>query len=56
MNAPSYTTLNLAAQYEVSERIACYGRISNLLNRHYQSPIGFDQMGIGALAGIKVMY
>jgi vitamin B12 transporter len=31
-----------------------FGRINNLLDRHYESPVGFDQPGFGAYAGIRV--
>jgi vitamin B12 transporter len=53
LNAPGYTTVDLAAGYDVTRHLNVYARISNLLDRHYENPIGFLQPSIGAFAGIK---
>ncbi len=53
LDAPGYTTVNLAASFDVSRQWAVFGRIDNLLDRHYENPVGFLQPGIGVFAGIK---
>ncbi len=53
LDAPGYTTVNLAASFEVSRQWAVFGRIDNLLDRHYENPVGFLQPGIGVFAGIR---
>jgi vitamin B12 transporter len=53
LDAPGYTTVNLAASFAVSRQLAVFGRIDNLLDRHYENPVGFLQPSIGVFAGIK---
>jgi vitamin B12 transporter len=53
LEAPGYTTVNLAASFDVSRQWAVFGRIDNLLDRHYENPVGFLQPGIAVFAGIK---
>jgi vitamin B12 transporter len=53
LDAPGYTTVNLAASFDLSQQFAVFGRIDNLLDRHYQNPVGFLQPGIGVFAGIR---
>jgi hypothetical protein len=33
--------------------VSVFGRATNLLDHHYQNPIGFDRPGLGAVAGVK---
>ena len=54
LDAPGYTTVNFATSIDLNPHLALFGRISNLLDRHYQNPVGFLQPSIGAYAGIKV--
>lgn len=54
LKSDPYAVVNLAANYEVNERTTVFGRIDNLLNRHYQDPVGFDRPGIGVYGGVKV--
>jgi vitamin B12 transporter len=56
LNAASFTTVNLAANFDLNERLSIYGRINNLFDRKYQDPIGFLQPTIGAYAGIKAKF
>lgn len=56
LNAPSFTTVNLAANYDLSDKLSVYGRINNLLDRKYEDPIGFLQPSLGAFAGVKVKF
>src|SRR6266853_4359692 len=54
LDAPGYTTVNLAASFDVGRRWTVLGRIDNLFDRHYENPVGFLQPGIAVFAGIKV--
>lgn len=56
LNASPYTTLDVAGSYRLSRIWALTARITNLLNRHYQNPYGFDQPPFGAFAGIKAKF
>jgi vitamin B12 transporter len=54
LSAPGYTTVNLATSYDLTPRVALFARGDNLLDRHYENPIGFLQPSIGVYAGLKV--
>jgi vitamin B12 transporter len=56
LNAPGYTTVDLAAAYDLSSHWALTGRVTNLLNRHYQNPDAFDQPTLSAFAGVKAKF
>jgi vitamin B12 transporter len=56
LNASSYTTVDVAGNYKLTENWTLTARIANLLNRHYQNPDGFDQPTFGAFAGIKAKF
>jgi vitamin B12 transporter len=56
LDAPGYSTVDLAAGYDVTNHLTVYGRVSNLLDRHYQNPVGFLQPSAGAFAGIKTKF
>ena len=56
LNAPGYTTVDLAGSYDLTSHWALTGRVINLFNRHYQNPDAFDQPTIGAFAGIKAKF
>jgi vitamin B12 transporter len=56
LDAPAYTTVDLAAAYEFNGHFSIYGRLTNLLNRHYEDPVGFLQPSVGAFAGIKTKF
>jgi vitamin B12 transporter len=51
-----YTLVNLAGSYDLGNGVSAYGRINNLLDRHYQNPIGFLQPGLGIYVGIRVAF
>jgi vitamin B12 transporter len=53
LDAPGYTTVNLAASFDLSQQLAVFGRIDNLFDRHYENPVGFLQPRIGVIAGIR---
>jgi vitamin B12 transporter len=56
LNAPGYTTVDLAALYDLSSHWALTARATNLFNRHYQNPDAFDQPTLGAFAGVKAKF
>ncbi|MDP9083266.1 MAG: TonB-dependent receptor [Pseudomonadota bacterium] len=56
LTARGYTTVDLAAAYDLTSHYSVYGRVNNLLDRHYQNPVGFLQPSIGAFAGIKAKF
>jgi vitamin B12 transporter len=56
LNAPGYTTVDLAAIYDLSSHWALTGRVTNLFNRHYQNPDAFDQPTLGGFAGVKAKF
>lgn len=53
LDAPPYTTVNLAAAFDVSRTLTVFGRLDNLLDRRYENPVGFMQPGLGVFAGVR---
>jgi vitamin B12 transporter len=56
LSANGYTLVNLAASYDLGNGLTAYARINNLLDRHYQNPIGFLQPGFGIFAGVRFAF
>ena len=56
LDAPGYTTVDLAATYELTAKLALFARVSNLLDKTYETPVGFLAPSIGAFAGVKVTF
>jgi len=54
LDAPGYTTVNLATSYDLNARLALCARVDNLFDRHYENPVGFLQPSIGVYAGVRV--
>ncbi|HEY6824955.1 MAG TPA: TonB-dependent receptor, partial [Steroidobacteraceae bacterium] len=54
LDAPGYVTVDLATSYELNQHLAVLGRINNVLDRRYENPVGFQQPGIGAYAGLRL--
>jgi vitamin B12 transporter len=52
LDAPGYTVVNVAANYQVNPTLKTFARIDNLFNEHYQNPTGFLRPGIGIYGGI----
>ncbi len=50
---PSYTLVNVAADYKLNDNMALFGRIDNLFDREYQNPDGFLGTGLGAFVGLR---
>ena len=53
LDAPGYTTVNLAAAFDLTRTFTVFGRLDNLLDRRYENPVGFLQPGLGAFAGFR---
>ena len=56
LQAYKYALVNVAGSYDLGNGLTAYARINNLLDRHYQSPIGFLQPGFGIFAGLRVAF
>lgn len=50
---PSFTVVNVAADYKLTDNMSVYGRIDNLFNEHYEIPDGFLGTGIGVFGGVR---
>ncbi len=53
LNAPGYTTVDVAANYDLTRQLTVYGRITNLFGENYQDPYGFMRPGRGIFVGLK---
>ena len=51
---PSYTLSNIAAQYQIDAHWQYFLRVTNLFDRDYEEPDGFEQPGIGAFTGVQL--
>jgi vitamin B12 transporter len=49
----AHTTLNLAANYRLTDQFTLFGRLDNLTGQRYEDPNGFQRPGLGVFAGIK---
>ncbi len=56
VTAAGYTTVDVAATYNLSAKLAFFGRINNLFNKTYENPDGFLAPSIGAFAGVQVTF
>jgi vitamin B12 transporter len=54
LDAPAYTTVNLAANYTLNKNVTVFARADNLFNEQYQNPYGFLRPGLGVYAGLRV--
>jgi len=54
--ATPYTLINLAGAYDLGNGLSLFARLNNLLDRHYQDPIGFQHQGFGVFGGIKYAF
>jgi vitamin B12 transporter len=45
-----------AASYGLSKNWSLYGRVTNLLDRRYENPVGFLQPSLGVFAGIRTRF
>ena len=51
-----YSVTNVAASYELSDRVTGFVRIDNLLNRRYHEFVGFPSPGIYARMGFQYRF
>jgi vitamin B12 transporter len=56
LTAGGYTIADVAANYDLTDRLSIFGRVDNLFGRHYEEPVGFLQPGRGAYAGVKAKF
>jgi vitamin B12 transporter len=56
IRASSYTLVNLAGSYQLTDTWTAFGRIDNLFDRKYEDPQGFQRPGIGAFAGVRAVF
>ncbi|MEW9310417.1 TonB-dependent receptor plug domain-containing protein [Labrys neptuniae] len=54
LKASGYATVNLAADYKLNERASVFARVDNLFDRRYETPVGFEQPGLGVYAGVRL--
>lgn len=54
LDAPSYTTVNLAANYNVTKNVTVFARADNMFNYQYQNPYGFLRPGLGVYGGLRI--
>jgi vitamin B12 transporter len=56
LDAPGYTTVDLTANYDVTQQVTIYGRVTNLLDERYENPVGFLHPSRGVFAGVKARF
>ncbi|HUN45264.1 MAG TPA: TonB-dependent receptor, partial [Stellaceae bacterium] len=56
VSANGYTTVNIAGSYALGHGLTAFARIDNLLDRHYQDPLGFQRPGLGVFGGLRVAF
>ena len=52
----SWTTLDLAARYAVSDKLEFYGRVENLTDEDYQDVAGYGEPGTAIYGGVRVRF
>ncbi|NBC31290.1 MAG: TonB-dependent receptor [Alphaproteobacteria bacterium] len=50
----SYTLLNIAGSYDLSENVEIFGRVENVLDQDYEEVFDFNAPGIGAFVGLRI--
>jgi vitamin B12 transporter len=56
LTANGYTVVNLEGSYDLRDGLTAYARIDNLLDRHYQDPLGFQRPGFAIFAGVRIAF
>ena len=52
----SYTLVNLAGSYRLTEKLELFGRVENLLDEEYEEVFTYGAPGIAAYAGMRVSF
>ena len=52
--SPSYSIVNVAANYAINPYLTAFGRIDNLFDRNYEDPNGFLRPGLAVYGGLRV--
>lgn len=52
--SPSYSVVNLAANYVINPQLTVFGRIDNLFDQRYEDPNGYLRPGLGVFGGVRV--
>ena len=53
VNLPSYTTLDLYAEYRINPEWSVQARVANVGNKHYETAYGFNQLGRAGYLTLK---
>ncbi len=56
LDAPGYTTVDVAGTYALDGNFSVFARVNNLMDKTYETPVGFLAPSIGAFAGVKVTF
>jgi len=56
LTAVGYTIANVAANYDLTDKLSIFGRVDNLFGRRYEEPVGFLQPSRGVYAGAKAKF
>jgi vitamin B12 transporter len=56
LTAGGYTIADVAANYDLTDRLSIFARVDNMLGRHYEAPVGFLQPARGVYAGAKAKF
>lgn len=50
----AYTLVRISSDYEISDRVAVFGRVENALDETYTEAIGYNAPGAAAFAGVRL--
>ncbi|WP_343328071.1 hypothetical protein [Leisingera sp. MMG026] len=53
---PDYTTVNVSAQYDLTDKVVLTGRITNLFDEEYSDVWGYAKRGRAAYIGVKAAF
>ncbi|WP_264210976.1 TonB-dependent receptor plug domain-containing protein [Leisingera thetidis] len=53
---PDYTTVNVAAQYELTDNVVLTGRVTNLFDEDYADVWGYAKRGRAAYVGVRASF
>jgi vitamin B12 transporter len=56
LTAGGYSIADVAANYDLTDRLSIFGRVDNMFGRHYEAPVGFLQPARGVYAGAKARF